>query len=242
MRTAVLVLVVFIGGPGGALADDARSVVARAIQAQGGEARLARARHMVRNARGVMTFFGKEIPFTTRLMLDFPDRFWETIEVGNPATQKLTRVLTPEKGWRAGSGATADMPRDEAAELRDEVYVLWLMTLVPLEDPASRLSSLPDGTVDGRPAAGVQVLRDGRPAVKLFFDKGTGLLTRIERRAREAGLLVEKEYLLSQPREFEGITLPTRTIEKINGKKTLELTVASYEFPEKFPASQFTRP
>ena len=37
----------------------------------------------------------------------------------------------------------------------------------------------------GRPAAGVRVERDGRPAVTLYFDKATGLLAKSEARAKD---------------------------------------------------------
>ena len=58
----------------------------------------------------------------------------------------------------------------------------WLLRLLaPLvKDPGFKLDTVPDKDVDGKPAAGVKVVRDGKPTITLYFDKGTGLLAKSE--------------------------------------------------------------
>jgi hypothetical protein len=244
----VLFLTLFIlpGAGPHARADDreaALGVINDAIRADGGEERLARCRIMTRNARGTFFFFGKDVKFTTQLVLEFPDRLRDTIEVEQDNQKvRILRVVTPNGAWTSTAGAAAEMNKPEADELREEMYVLWLTTLMPLKDAAFQLAVLPESKVDGRPAAAIKVSRAGHPDVKLHFDTQTKRLTKLERQAREVGLSVNKEYLFSEPRDFEGVTRATKQIEFAAGKKTTELLVTSFAFPGKVEESTFAKP
>jgi hypothetical protein len=230
----------------GARADDreaALGAITDAIRADGGEDRLARCRIMIRNARGTFFFFGKDVKFTTQLVLQFPDRLRDMIEVEQEGQKvRILRVVTPEGAWTSTGGAGAEMSKPEADELREEMYVLWLTTLVPLRDAAFQLAVLPESKVDGRAATAINVSRAGHPDVKLHFDKQTKRLAKLERQAREVGLVVNKEYLFSEPRDFEGITRATKQLELARGKKTTELSVTSFAFPGKVEEKTFAKP
>ena len=78
--------------------------------------------------------------------------------------------------------------------------------------------------------------------MKLYFDKGTHLLVKVERVSEEAGVKLDKEYLLSDPKEFDGVKLPTRLVETLGGKKASESTFTSYKFPSKPDDAAFAKP
>ena len=242
-----LALVALTNAAGQVRADDqvtALRVIDGAIRAAGGEERLVRANHMLRNAKGTLFFFGKEIAFTTQLTMDLPERIRDVIEVeaDNKQKNRIVRVVTRDQAWTATNGATVEMAKPEAEEVREEVYILWLTTLQPLRDPTFHLAPLPEIKVDGRPATGVRVSRAGHGDAALFFDKQSSRLVKIERQAREVGLLVNKEYFLSEPREFEGITRATKQVEFVSGKKSTELVVTLFAFPAKMEDNSFAKP
>jgi hypothetical protein len=221
----------------------AQNVIAQAIHAGGSEDRLARTRTMIRNATGKLFVFDKEYHFSTQLTLDLPDRFRDLIEFeADNQKNHITRVVTRDQAWMLNAGVKSEISKPEADELREEAYVIWLTTLIPLKDSAFQLSPVPDATVDGRPAAGVHVSRAGHGDVSLYFDKQTSRLVKIERQALEVGLPVKKEYLLSEPREFEGIMRATKQIEFTAGKKSTELSITSFQFPGKVDDSVFAKP
>ena len=249
MRQAIvpfLGLLILTSAGSSARADDreaALGVITDTIRVDGGEDRLARCRNMVRNARGTFFFFGKDVKFTTQLILEFPDRLRDMIEVEQEGQKvRILRVVTRDGAWTSTGGAAAQMNKPEADELREEMYVLWLTTLVPLRDAAFQLAVLPESKVDGRPAAAIKVSRAGHPDVKLHFDKQTKRLAKLERQAREVGLVVNKEYVFSEPRDFEGVTRATRQLEFAAGKKTTELLVTSFAFPGKVEENTFAKP
>ena len=247
-RAVVLFLgpMVLLGAAGRAQGDDrekALDVITTAIRADGGEERLARSRVMVRNARGTFFFFGKDVHFTTQLLFDFPDRFRDVTDVEQDKQKlRIVRVITRDHAWMSTGGPAAEMNKPEADELREEMYVQWLTTLVPLRDPAFQLTVLPETKIDGRSAVPIKVVRTGHGETKLFFDKQSGRLTKLERQAREVGLVVTKEYLLSEPREFEGITRATKQVELASGKKITELSITSFQFPGRVEENTFAKP
>jgi hypothetical protein len=82
---------------------------------------------------------------------------------------------------------------------------------------------VPEIKVDNKLALGVSVTAKNRPDVKLYFDKESHLLVKIEREAVQGGQKLNKEYLFGEHKEVEGVKLPTKLVEIVNGKKLAEL-------------------
>lgn len=249
MRTVrILVLAVLLGVATGTRvgANDraqALALLEQAIRAHGGEQELAKVRLLNRSARGVMILFGKEVPFIAETTTALPDRFRVALEL-SPDEQKIkmTIVVNGDRGWRASGGVSLELAKEELEDLREETYVTWLATLLPLKDKGFVLSLLPEIQVDGRPAVGIQASRQGHGDVKLYFDKRAHLLVKIERRGREGGLAVDKEYLYREHKSFEGVQLATKYVELTNGKKFTEVLGTTYSFPRRVDDRLFAKP
>jgi hypothetical protein len=232
--------------PAAAPADDARSakaIVDEAIKAHGGPEKLTKTELMTRQAKGTASF-GQEVPFTDVWVLQLPERWHWTFDIGGPDQKtRLLLVVSGDKGWQSSGGVVMDISKERLEELREEAYVIWLSTLLPFaKENRFSLAPLPDTVVDGRPAAGVKVAHTGRPEVKLYFDKQSGLLVKIARRAKEANLAIDKEYVYSRHKGFEGVQLPTKYAELANGRKLMEATEMSYRFPRSVDDKTFSRP
>ena len=153
---------------------------------------------------------------------------------------RLVLVVTGDKGWQSASGTVTDIGKERVEELREEAYVLWLSTLLPfLKDNGFTLTPLPEAVVDGQPAAGVKVAHKGHGDVMLYFDKRSGLLVKTARRAKEAGLSLDKEYHYSAHKLFEGVYLPNKYVELVNGRKFVEVAEISYRFLRSIDESTF---
>ena len=63
-----------------------------------------------------------------------------------------------------------------------------------------------------------------------------------KRRAKESGLFLDKEYLYSAHKLFEGVHLPTKYVELVNGRKYVEVAEISYRFLRSVDDSTFARP
>jgi hypothetical protein len=250
MRTSVLFLtipfVLFLSASQ-ARPDDAATaaaIVDQAIKAHGGQEQLEKTQLMTRSARGTTSFIDKDVPFTDEWIRQLPDRWRQTVQVGPPGQQtQVLVVINGDKGWQSASGQVAELEKPRLTALREEGYLHWLATLIPLKkDNAFTLASLPDARVGDQDTAVVKVSRQGHADARLYFDKQTHLLVKAEHRARDAGLVVTKEYAYSDFKDFDGVKLPTKSVELTDGKKMTEVSEFTYKFLSRVDDNQFTRP
>jgi hypothetical protein len=219
--------------------EDALAIIDRAIKAHGGEEALTKAQNAVRKGSGIQGSGGQEAPFTDVITMNLPNKLRLNIEIGKGNTVVL--VYNGEQGWQRSGGAVTEMGRDFRDEIREEAYILWLTTLAPLKKEGFDLAPVAEIKVDGKPAEGVKVSRKSYRQVRLYFDKGTGMLVKISGAGRVSGVVVEKEYLYSAYKDFDGARLFTQCVEMINGSKKSELKTATYEL-RKSEDNVFTRP
>jgi hypothetical protein len=237
MRTALTIgiLGLVLAGAARAGEKEAKEVLERAIKAHGGAAALARAAQLERTDKG--THSGTA--FTSKVIRGLPDRVRLTIDTGG---NKIVFVLNGERGWQSDGGPAAEIAAGRLAEMREEAYVDWVATLVPLTKSGFTLSSLPKTKVGGAAAVGIKVVRKGQPELRLYFLESSGLLVKIEHEGKLAGLKVDKESLFSDYKSFDGLKLPTKRTELVNGKKLTEFTSGDISFPKRLDAKTFAKP
>jgi hypothetical protein len=245
-QSAIWVLVVALLPAMRAYADDrekALEVLDTAIKAQGGAEALTKAAICQRTIKGTQFLFGKENPFTAECSMHLPERYHDSIvqTIADQRTQIIV-VVDGKRGWQTTGGMSMQLVEDRVGELQEELYTMWAMTLVPLKDKSVTLSLLPDGKFAGKATTVVKVVSKDRPELKLSFDKASGLLVKVERKARLAGQQFQKEYWLMDYKAFDRVKLPSRGIDLLNGNKQVEWKVESYRFPEKIDGSVFAKP
>jgi hypothetical protein len=223
-------------------AADALRTVEQAIAAHGGSEQLAKLKHVSYSAKGSM-FAGDMLkPMSREAQLALPDKCRWTFEItGTPL--KMVFVVNGTKGWQMSQGASEPMGGPLLEELTEQSNALALGQLLPLRDnKVVTLATLPEAKVGGEPAVGVRASRKGFPDVDLYFDKKTGLLSKLGYKGKEAGRVVLKEVEYSKYKSVDGLMVPGKLAERMEGKPTFELTVEKYAFPEKFPDATFEKP
>jgi hypothetical protein len=246
---ALVVLGCVFAGYGRARAadkDDAVAILDKAIKAQGGADALAKAVQFIRKGTGTLTLIEMDFAITDELLVQRPHRLRLTREVVGPDKQKtrVVLVLNKDMGWQENGGVAAELSEQRVSELKEEVRVQSVCLLLPLvlKDSAYQLATAKEILVDGKAAAGVRASLKGHPDITLYFDKDSGLLVKIDRKAKEAGIEVDKEHFFSDYKEVDGVKLPTRAFEKLNGKKFTDLKVDSYKLLDRVDEAQFGKP
>jgi hypothetical protein len=226
MRIPALVFAALLIPAGLLRADDradALAIVDDAIKAHGGADALAKAQSYTRKGTGTVEL-GKALSLTDELTVSLPDRTRHVIDVEKMA--HIVAVLNGDKAWESSGGPATEVTALRAQELRDEAYLLWLATLTPLKKDGVTLKPQKEIKVNDKPAVGVSVSSKGRPDATLYFDKESHLLVKIEREANLGGRKVDKEYLFAGYKEVDGVQLPTKLTEIVNGRKFSEMTVS----------------
>ena len=242
VRRLGLVGAVLLGLTGFVRAGDretALALIEQAIKAHGGDQALTKAQTVARTVAGTLSL-GGDVSFTGESTLSLPGRAKQTVQLDKGG--QVIIVLNGDRGWRSAGGAVNEMTKEGLDELREEVYIEWLLTLVPLKKDGFDLTPLADKMVDGKPAAGLKVASRGHFEARLYFDKASNLLVKVERQSREPGFEVNKEYLFGGHKDFDGVKLPTTRMELFNGKKFVGVTSTTYRFLGKVDDAAFARP
>ena len=242
-RIALLVALAVVTITGPAMADekDAKAIIQRAITSHGGAEALTKAQMCKRTDKGKQAILDKEEPFVSQVTRILPDKVRLQIKLGK--VFETTIVLDGETGWQAdNAGPAAKMLAGRTREVREEAFLWYITTLVPLLKPEFTLSTLPESKVGGETVVGVKVEHKGHADTKLYFNKRNGILLSAERRVSEAGLPIDKEYLYEGHKSFGGAMLPTKETQKQNKRKWTEFTISDYSFPTKFDATTFAKP
>lgn len=231
-----------------AQADDsaaARALVAKAVQAQGGAAQLAKLPAAAAKLKGTFHGQGEAVAFTGEFAAQGSDRLKLALEAEAGGQKfRLVHVLNGDQGWVKFNDDTAALDKEALAEAKEQAYAGWVATLVPLQDPAFSLASLGEVHVDQRPALGVRVSSKGHRDVNLYFDKETGLLVKTETRVKDdaSGQEVTEEMFLTDYQDVQGTKQAAKFTIKRDGKPYLESEVSEYQLAEKLDASVFAQP
>src|SRR5579875_801799 len=226
-------------------AEDARTILNKAIQAHGGEAKLAKLKTMSSkaNGKGIVNF--GEVSFTLETHWQWPDQLKNaaTLTIVKPTT--FIETIAGDDSWSSYDGKPGPLDPTKRDELRAQAHVRRLQLLTPLlENNLYELSVLDEIRVNDRPAVGVGVACAGERDVKLYFDAETNLLAKIERRVLKEPNLKEvvQEDFFSAYQEIDGVPTATKLLRRLDGKKTLELRFTEVRYPDRLDDAVFADP
>ena len=213
----------------------------KAILAHGGSARLAKLQTMVLKARGTIN----NIVADQELQLRLPDHCrLTTIFDRDSGKDKMTIGYSPQAAWAFGKGKREDIKESSPlADLRNDLYMLWVRTLTPLKNQAFTLRPLPAMKFSGEPAQGIQINHKDRPAIFLYFDLKTNLLVRaVAPQWVEAGVIHRRELEFRDHKVTDDIMMPTVQIDLRNGERKNFWIEITYRFPERIEDKVFEQP
>lgn len=206
---------------------DARAILDKAIKAHGGEEKLLELKAGRFKTKGKLAV-GGGVEFTQEAAYQLPDKVREEVTLNVNGQQ--VKVVTVINGTRVSVEANGKkVPLTDALKeaLKDVTALLQLNQLVPLRGTGYELSSLGEAKVNDKPAVGIRVSRKGARDVSLFFDKGTGLLTKVERRTVDpmSGQEFTEERVILEYRKVDGLPMASRVVLNRDGKPYAELDV-----------------
>jgi hypothetical protein len=225
-------------------ADDpaaARAVIDKAVQAVGGEKKLARA--YTQKASG--KFYGPAGPvtFTGEWTVNFPDQLRQSVESEADGMKfHSVKVIAGDKGWLRVNDSVEELDKEALTWDRDQLYAAWIATLLPLKDKEFVLTPLGESKVGERAAVGVKVTHADRPDVTLAFDKEKGWLLRVEVVAQVRNARVRQEIVYDDYQDMGGMKRPKKSIVRRDGKLLVESEVTEFKPLDKADTKQFEKP
>ena len=128
-------------------------------------------------------------------------KFSETYFLNGDSTKGTDRtsIIQPPKLWFVGKTERVE-EENKGSVCRD----VWMWTLGPLVDPATKLEAVPDIVIEGNPARGLSVSGSIEPGIRAYFDAATHDLVRIDWK--------EKQFHFSHPVAVDGTRVPSRCV------------------------------
>ncbi len=187
-------LILLLAGSAARSGEEPPAIIARAVQALGGEANLSRARAVQAKIKGTLYDPGvKEslidgAKFTGELITQLPAQVKYSIDAEAAGLRvSIMSVLNGHKSWTRDFERSQEDDPATLADLEQSAYVSYVSTLVPLlKDKSYTLSSTGEAQVNEQAAVAIKVASKGHPDVTLSFDKVSGFLLKTEYRWRDA--------------------------------------------------------
>lgn len=226
-------------------ADESRAIVEKAIKAHGGEEKLAKLKKIRAKATGTINL-GADVPFALATVWQSPDHLKNTVKLESskqPAT--LVETIAGGDSWSSRDGKAGPLTSIKLDELRTQAHVRRLLLLTPLlHGKTHELSELSERRIDDRPAVGVRVRSPGEREVKLYFDKETGRLVKLERRFHDEAAKKEvlREEFFRDYKDIDGVPTARKQVWHHDGKKVLEMTFAEVHYPNRIAPAEFADP
>lgn len=222
--------------------DDAKAVIEKAIKAHGGAANLDKYPGGRVKSKATVSVAGMEIAVSGTSVYLMPDKSKSTLELDvNGMKVIVVQAINGDKVAMTVGGMKHDLPDEQVAEVRMALYMQQIYQLTPLLKDPFTLKALGESKAGDKAVLGVQVSSKGHKDVKLFFDKESGLLVRMERQGLDTVSMQEvpMEMLFSDFKEYGGIKRPTKTVINQDGKKFMESEVQEYTPLEKVDPKEF---
>lgn len=224
-------------------AETANEIVQKAIEAHGGADNLNKYKAAKETSKGKITIMGLEMSFDSESVHMLPDRLKNVIKL-DVSGQKISIVQIFNGGKVKMTTNGMDTPLNDAqkAEIKDSLRLQLIQTLTPLLNEKTFTLSLLDKAdkVEGKEVSGVLVKAKDVKDIKLYFDKKSNLLVKIERRGLDPeDKEVNQEMILKDYKKIEGLMQPTKTTLMMDGKKFMESELVDYKHLEKVDKKEF---
>jgi hypothetical protein len=217
----------------------------RAIEAAGGDVKLAKFKAARCKSKGVVYSEDEKASYSAEWTYHGTGelRFTAYYEKNPREKLKLVEVINGDQAWvRVNDGPTEAMPEEQASARRASMYANSLLALVPLKGKEFRLKLLPNSVIANRPMLGIEVRHAGHGPVKLFFDKETNLVAGVERRIKDEGRDLTQEIEFSECKEVQGLKLPFRGVYRQDGKITADDHIQEITILDDIEPGVFAKP
>jgi hypothetical protein len=242
---ALAVRLLAAGPPARAADPDPAAVIARAIEAKGGAAKLEKYKASTATFKGKFSGFGPVIDTAGTLRTMAPDKLHLVSKSkSGGAESTFVQVLNGDKGWWDLNGNPTELDTDMMAEAREQLHAGAVAELRGLTGKGVKLAPLAGAKVGEKNALGVRVACAGHRDVDLYFDKDTGLLLKRETKGKDptTGAEYAATTLYDDYKEVGGLMLPHKVDERHDGKPYNRLRFTEIKLEEKLPDGAFAKP
>jgi hypothetical protein len=229
----------------GAQGDEVNSIIDKAIQAHGLKGKEDKSYGFRGKNKGVLHVGGMDLGFTQDVAVQTPDKFKESMDLDvNNMKITVVSVFDGKQGWMNAAGNEIKVEGEILDEFKEASHMIRLSQGLFLKDKTLKFSLLGEATVNGKPALGIKVSKEGKKDLDFYFDKATGLLAKIERRVKDlqTGQEAAEERIITEYQDLDGRKIGKKVEVKRDGMPFMEAEVIEAKFVDRIDDGEFVRP
>jgi zinc protease len=159
-----------------------RQILAEALVAKGGKAKLSAVKSLKLTAKGTTTFQGQQLPVEISRVYVAPDKLRIDAKLAGQFT--VTVGVDGKLGWQLAPGqdgkpALVEFKGKDVAQAQFEAWREPDLLVLKAADPKAQITPLPDESIDTKPHAVIKLASPFGHDITLYVDKKSKLVSRV---------------------------------------------------------------
>jgi hypothetical protein len=242
--TSILAISALICTSSIARADEAATeIIKKAVAAHGGEDKLKKIIGIKESTKGTGKVNEIEFEFTGENLVAPPSKLKAMLKLeimGQNVT--FEQIIDGDKFKAIANGAAQDTDDKVKEDAMQQLLMREAVRLTPLlADKGYEIKAGDTIKIDDNEAQGVIVSSKKMQDIKLYFDKKTNLLVKVERKGIMPGSTdaATQVMIFGEYKDFGGVKRHTKVTMLFDNKKFLDMTVTDQKFLEKVDDKDF---
>ena len=217
----------------------AKQVIAAAVEAYGGLEKLEAVQNIVVEGRATANSPMGQMNIDVKGYQVYPDKLRQDIKMPQG---EMSYAFDGTSGFALTPMGPQPLPPEMTASLKDGIFREPIWLLAGLMQEGSSVQYAGTEEVMGKPTAVVLVPQPSGEVLKVFISEETHLIVKMGFRETEQGVVVNKETLLADYRDVDGVKMPHHIQQNVEGELFTETRISSVTLNAELDESLFQEP
>ena len=216
----------------------AKEIIAMAVDAYGGLEKLQAVKNIVVEGRAAANSPMGPMNLDVKIYQVYPNKLRQDIKMPQG---EMSVAFDGTSGFAMTPMGPQPLPPEMTASLKDGIFrePVWLLVNL-MQDSSVQYAGTEE--VMGKPTAIVLVKQPSGEMLKVFISEETHYIVKMEFRETEQGVALNKESLMDDYRDVDGVKIPYHLVQNVEGEQFTETHISSVTINAELDESLFQEP
>lgn len=217
----------------------AKGILPAAVDAYGGLEKLQAVKNIVTEARASANSPMGPMEMGVKQYQVYPDKLRQDLKMPQG---EMSVAFNGTSGFAMTPMGPQPLPPEMTASMKDGIFREPIWLLVSLAQDGSSIQYAGTEEVMGKPTAIVLVPQPSGEILRVFISEETHYIVKMAFRETEQGVVLNKETLLDDYRDVDGVQMPHHIQQHVEGELYTETRISSVTLNAELDASLFQEP
>ena len=216
----------------------AKEIIAMAVDAYGGIEKLQAVKNIVVEGRTAANSPMGPMNLDVKVYQVYPDKLRQDIKMPQG---EMSVAFDGTSGFALTPMGPQPLPPEMTASLKDSIFreQVWLLVNL-MQDDSIQYAGTEE--VMGKPTAIVLAKQPSGEMLRVFISEETHYIVKMEFRETEQGVALNKESLMDDYRDVDGVKIPYHLVQNVEGEQFTETHISSVMLNAELDESLFQEP